>query len=132
MAHYKIINNDMNNNKHIDHWTNIVYLPYFMYATRSEAENKINGTIYKYIIRCCNDPAEFINGQPNPNMFVISYCADDSNEPGSNIVYRHTKFLRVPDCGITFSIKVTSTTKFFPTVNEMIANSSIYYIKPLE
>lgn len=112
-----------------DHWMNLAHLPYFRYATRQEAEAYLGQTVKKYIIRNCNDPSEFIQGIPNPNLFVVSYREEDPIHPGS-FVFRHIKFLRVPPLGITFSNKVIENTQFFPSLREMIANSSVYYITP--
>jgi hypothetical protein len=112
-----------------DHWMNIAHLSYFRYATRSEAEAYLGQSIRKFIIRNCNDPSEFIQGIPNPNLFVISYRDADPIHPGA-FVFCHAKFLRVPPQGITLSNKVTESTRFFPSISEMLANSSIYYITP--
>lgn len=113
-----------------DHWMNIAHLPYFCYGTRSEIEEKLRNSFRKYILRNCNDPSEFINGQPNPNLFVISYRDKSQLLPGE-IIFCHVKFLRVPDRGVALTNRVKEDTRFFPTVKEMLANSSIYYIHPL-
>lgn len=112
-----------------DHWMNLAHLPYFIYATRPEAEAYLEQSIGQYIIRNCNDPSEFINGAPNPNLFVISYREPEPLAPGS-YVFRHVKFLRVPERGLTMTNRVYPASCFFPSMQEMIANSSIYYIKP--
>lgn len=112
-----------------DHWMNLAHLPYFIYATRQEAEAYLGESIGQYIIRNCNDPSEFINGAPNPNLFVISYREPDPSDPGS-YVFRHAKFLRVPEKGLTLSNRVQSTSRFFPSMTEMISNSSVYYLTP--
>jgi hypothetical protein len=106
-----------------DHWTNIAHLPYFKYIQRPEAETLINGTINKYIIRSCGDRTEYINGVPNPNLFVISYSMEDETHPGL-IVKKHTKIVRDPQLGLRFHtlIKQLHYT-FFPTMKELIANS---------
>lgn len=112
-----------------DHWMNLAHLPYFIYATRQEAEAHLGQSMRRYIIRNCNDPAEFIEGAPNPHLFVISYREPNPADPGS-FVFRHVKFLRVPEKGLTLSNRVQPTSRFFPSMQEMLANSSIYYITP--
>lgn len=112
-----------------DHWMNLAHLPYFIYATRQEAETYLGQSIGRYIIRNCNDPAEFIDGAPNPNLFVLSYREPEPLDPGS-YVFRHVKFLRVPQKGLTLSNRVNQSSVFFPSLKEMLANSSIYYITP--
>lgn len=113
-----------------DHWMNIAHLPYFIYATRAETEEKLKDTSCEYILRNCNDPSEFINGIPNPNLFVLSY-KEKGAFPGESAVFRHIKMLRVPEKGVAFTNKETPFTKFFPSVQELISNSSVYYVKPL-
>jgi len=113
-----------------DHWLNIAHLPYFCYGTRSEIEAKLENSVRKFILRNCNDPTEFIERQPNPNLFVISYRDINPLLPG-DIVFCHAKFTRVPDRGFALTNRVKEDTRFFPTIKEMLANSSIYYLKPL-
>ncbi len=114
-----------------DHWMNIAHLPYFRYGTRREIEELLSSTLKQYIVRNCNDPSEFINGIPNPNLFVISFREKESVGPGVDSFY-HIKFLRVPEKGLTMSNKVTESSRFFPSITEMIANSSVYYITPYQ
>lgn len=101
-----------------DHWSQLAYLPYFRYGTRQEIEAHLTGSLDQYVLRNCNDPAEFINGQPNPNLFVISYRTHD----GAQMVYRHIKVLRVIGAGLTFT-SASVRRMYFPTLRELLANS---------
>jgi hypothetical protein len=111
-----------------DHFSRITYLPYFKNVRRPEAEEILRDTTNTYIIRFCGDPSEFINGLPNPNVFVISYTI--GNIPGEFPI-KHTKVYRFPESGLTFSNKLDSTIVLFDTVTELIKNSRINMIKPL-
>jgi hypothetical protein len=116
-----------------DHFTKIAFLPYFKYVQRPEAERLIEGTINKYIIRCCGDKSDYINGAPNPNLFLISVCMENENQPGK-IEKRHIKVVRHPELGLRYySIQSALQITHFPTLKELIANSPIIYmITPLE
>lgn len=114
-----------------DHWTKLAHLPYFKYVQRPEAEKIINGTVNKYIIRSCGDKNEYINGAPNPNLFVISVCLADTENPGI-INKQHIKVLRHPILGLRFhTVPSFRHITYFPTLTELIANSNINMISPL-
>lgn len=105
-----------------DHWLQIAYLPYFMYGTRQEVEERLRNTYNEYLLRNCNDPAEFIQGAPNPNLFVMSYRTNDPQHP-DQMTFHHIKFLRVEGRGLIFGNRADAASTFFPTVTEMAANS---------
>lgn len=103
-----------------DHWSQLAYLPYFRYGTRQEIEAHLAGSVDQFVLRNCNDPTEFIEGQPNPNLFVVSYRTQD----GQTMVYRHIKVIRMAGVGIAFLAAVNAAARrYFPTLRELLANS---------
>lgn len=113
----------------IDHWLNLENLVYYKNIDRAQAEQLLEGTIHRFILRPCGDITEFINDRPNPNLFVISFNTEDKNDPGK-IMRIHSKVRRINNFGLTFSNRIDLTTKFYPSLSKLIANSNIHMITP--
>jgi hypothetical protein len=113
----------------IDHWLNLENLVYYKNIDRAQAEQLLEGTINRFIIRSCGDVTEFINDRPNPNLFVISFNTEDKNNPGK-IIRIHSKVRRINNFGLTFSNRIDLTTKFYSTLSKLINSSSIHMITP--
>ena len=119
----------MNRELPIDHWLNLENLPYYENVNRVQAEQLLEGSINRFILRPCGDVTEFINHLPNPNLFVISFNTENTNNPGS-ILNIHSKVRRIHNFGLTFSNRIDLTTKFYPSLSSLIANSNVNMIIP--
>lgn len=119
----------MNRELPIDHWLNLENLVYYKNVNRVQAEQLLEGKINRFILRSCGDVTEFINDRPNPNLFVISFNTEKSDNPGQIINY-HVKVRRINNFGLTFSNHIDLTTKFYSTLSKLIESSNIYMITP--
>lgn len=112
-----------------DHWLNLENLVYYKNVNRVQAEEYLQGTINRFILRPCGDPAELINNAPNPNLFVISFNTETPTNPGV-MIKCHVKVRRINNFGLTFAYRIDLTTKFYSTLSKLIDSSSIYMIEP--
>jgi hypothetical protein len=119
----------MNRELPIDHWLNLENLVYYKNVNRVQAEQLLEGKINHFILRSCGDVTEFINDRPNPNLFVISFNTEKSDNPGQ-IINCHVKVRRINNFGLTFSNRIDLTTKFYSTLSKLIESSNIYMITP--
>lgn len=118
-----------------DHWSTVTNLPYFTYVRREEAEELIQHTENQYILRLCNDTTEWINGHPNPNVFVISYSLRAKHpQPGEKTTrLLHSKLRRVPGKGFYFGDPQPAEDEiYYPTITELLNSSSLHGLRPLE
>jgi hypothetical protein len=117
-----------------DHWTTVTQLPYFHYMLREDAEQMLTNTENYYILRICNDPSEWINDRPNPDVFVISYTwRTDNVQPGeAEVRIMHSKIRRRPNCGFYFGDRRdTDAGSFYPTVTELLHSTVLSGLQPL-
>lgn len=119
----------MNRELPIDHSLNLENLVYYKNVNREQAEEFLQGTINRFILRPCGDITEFIGNAPNPNLFVISFNMEKPNNPGE-IIKCHVKVRRINNFGLTFSNRIDLTTKFYSTLSKLIEYSNIYMITP--
>lgn len=120
-----------------DHWSTVTNLPYFTYLRREDAEQLIQHTENQYILRLCNDPGEWMNGRPNPNVFAITYTLSSNHqdlEPGEiSYPILHSKIRRVPGKGFYFGDPQPAADEiYYPTITELLNASSLHGLRPLD